>query len=277
MGVQTGIEARADKDSTHDSDVSTGSRESLIYLYGFTTATDPLELPVTGIEGEVEWIEAGAVRAIVSQVPAATFEEEPLQAHLEDVVWLTDRANRHNDVLQKLLAQTTVVPCRFGTLFRDRGSLIRLMENHHTQLAATLRRLDGRTEWSVKAYTTRPPKPASKRVSGADFLLQKKRLREAERGVEQRACERAEKLLSVLENEVEDVCCLPLNDLGAPERNGRLILNLACLLPRSESTRLESTLQALAERTADDNLVLRWSGPWPAYSFVGDLFVRDES
>jgi hypothetical protein len=69
---------------------------------------------------------------------------------------------------------------------------------------------------------------------------------------------------------VEEIVHLPLHDLGRDHKH--LSLNLACLLRRQDVARLESKLKRLLAREQEYNVTLTWSGPWPAYSFVGSIF-----
>src|SRR5438874_1472238 len=64
----------------------------------------------------IRLVPVGALAAIVSDVPAEEFDEERLPARLNNLTWLEPTAHAHEDILERALATTGVVPFRFCTI-----------------------------------------------------------------------------------------------------------------------------------------------------------------
>ena len=135
----------------------------LVYLYGFTPAAVCFHPAAHGVEEgvRVECLEHQGISALISLVPASVYEEQPLEERFKDPCWLALRVERHNRVLLGALEHAAVAPCRFGTLFRSTTALKEIIARHRATLAKVLRKLEGRQEWSVKAYCSAGFQPAA--------------------------------------------------------------------------------------------------------------------
>jgi transitional endoplasmic reticulum ATPase len=94
--------------------------ESLLYLYGFVSL--PAQLPaVTGVEENVPvfLVEYADVGCVVSLVPASAYQRED-RSPQERVDWVTPRAWRHHDVVQRL-HEIVEWPVRHRDLLRSAG------------------------------------------------------------------------------------------------------------------------------------------------------------
>jgi len=264
----------------------------LLYLYGVATReTKPEEsgrskrcatgrsapedgpwLLTSGVEERlpVEAIDHGAVLAIVSRVPAADYEEEPLAAHLRNLPWVLERVGRHNQVLVDLGARMTILPCRFCTLFRHEAALMHASSERMTAIRKALKRVAGRAEWAVKAYAVRAVEEKPKAsASGAAYFTSLARERTAERGAGQRARANIDTIVQAILEVTQEVMPLELRQVADGPSND-LILNLACLVDRDQETALKRVLDNLVTRGPELCIALTFSGPLPPYSFVKD-------
>ena len=296
--------------SSRSSYSSSALRKSaaLVYLYGFTPGDARLPPLAHGVEdgSPVLRVEHQDIAALVSLVPAAAYEEQPLEEHLKDPCWLAVRVERHNRVLLEVLQYAAVAPCRFGTLFRDAAAVKKVIARHRLSLAKVLRKLEGRQEWSVKAYLppihiagrghdpipgcleigivspergdmTRFPAvwesgscPRNEsRGEGSAYLLGLVRQRAARQEAERCVHAHAKRITAHLAELAEDMAPLPLRNSENGKRT--LFLNLACLVKDVETRTLPSRFAKLAAMEKKKNIILTWSGPWPAYSFAGGL------
>lgn len=80
---------------------------------------------------------------------------------LDDESRLEALVRAHNELLVEALAEGVVVPFRFGTTFADRETLDAWLERHRAQLTIELKRLRGKSEWSVE--TVAPELPSGDR------------------------------------------------------------------------------------------------------------------
>ena len=237
----------------------------------------PLQSQLTGVGGvPPRLLHHRGLVAVVSTVPERHFAEEPLRAHLEDLDWLTETARAHQQVIDALTTVTTPLPLRLATVFRDDSAVRVMMEAREDSFRQTLDRLEGRVEWGVKVYTDAEPgeggeaeRAPAKAASGRDYLRQRRDRFRAREDVWQKAEAFATRLHETLSERAED------SRLHAPQNPalsgaaGRNVLNAAYLVPRDHSEEFVE----LVDRTKDEASGMRveLTGPWAAYSFVGDV------
>jgi hypothetical protein len=245
----------------------------LVYLYAVVRR--PPAAPPRGIGGQpVRFIADGDVAAAVSDVPAAEFDEEPLNAGMTDMSWLGPRAVAHQDVNQQLHEQAeAVLPLAFGTVFRDDARVRALLTQQSASFRERLERVRGRSEWVVAVHRVgEPDTSASPAVQamhaeigaaapGRAHLL-KRRLAEVERDELRRLeLETIGSVLSELRAVADDVFSEPL-PADAVERP---LLRASVLLRHAD----ESRFLDLVDRLGSPGLRLLLTGPWPPYRFGG--------
>lgn len=114
--------------------------------------------------------------------PLRTLEVGPLQAVLSDQsappAADTETLWSYEAVLERLMATTTIVPARFGTVAEDEGPIRELLDERRPELQLTLERVGGAVELAVHLE----PAPAGPAHSGTEYLtsrLQQRRQVEA--------------------------------------------------------------------------------------------------
>ncbi|AOR31144.1 gas vesicle protein [Streptomyces fodineus] len=242
----------------------------------------PLQSQLTGVGGAPPGLlHHHGLIAVVSQVPEADFGEEALKAHLEDLDWLSATARAHQGVIDALTTVTTPLPLRLGTVFRDCSGVRTMIEAREEDFRRTLDRLEGRVEWGVKLYLEPEPEPEPEPESapagpaaeprpgsGRDYLRRRRTSTHAQEERWQRAEAFARTLHERLSRNSED------SRLHAPQNSalstvpGRNVLNAAYLVPRAHSEEFVE----LVDRTKDEapGIRVELTGPWAAYSFVGE-------
>lgn len=235
-----------------------------IYVYGIVrrdalahpphaTAVDPREQPAL--------FESGDLTAVVSRVDVSEFEGETLRRNVESPEWLEEKVRAHECVLDEVLAATTVVPMRFGSIFSSAAGLEAMLAEHGAALHRAIERVDGRTEWGVKVHCDRNALVealaggSTEAGSGRSYLLQKKARLEAEtRAAEAAAAVAAEVHASLAE--VADGAVVTSGGAGG-----------AYLVPDGDREDLMRRVEELHRRHAPA-FVLEVTGPWPPYNFV---------
>src|SRR5438874_2099216 len=99
-------------------------------------------------------VNEGEVAAVASGVSLDEFGEGPIESNLRDPSWLAEKARAHDRVLATAVGRTTIVPFRFGAIYRSEEQ-IRDLLRERTDLSATLGRLEGAIEFGVKAFVDR--------------------------------------------------------------------------------------------------------------------------
>jgi hypothetical protein len=113
----------------------------------------------------------GGLVAAVSPVPAATFDEAPLNEFVADLPRLTPYAVRHEEAMRALLpAASALVPMTFGAVYRDEASVRAMLAARTRELQGYLDRVRGCYEWGLKVYRDAARWQASAAVESAELL-----------------------------------------------------------------------------------------------------------
>ena len=137
----------------------------LVYLYGFARpgAAQGVEAPaIDAGPGEdasvatpghaVNELELDGVAAVWATVPRREFEGEAAESNMQDLAWITPRVLRHEEVLEKVMPRSPVLPAGFGTVFSSEQALRKVLEEHRGRISALLDEFADKEEWSVKGY-----------------------------------------------------------------------------------------------------------------------------
>ena len=122
---------------------------SLVYVYAIARAGSTAPKGLRGLDdGEVRTVGDGDLAAFVSDVAERDYAEEPLNAHLADMEWLTPRAVRHQEVNAALAGVCDpLVPLSFGTVFRDTAGVSRMLRERAAEIGPRFEALRGKAEW----------------------------------------------------------------------------------------------------------------------------------
>src|SRR5436305_7789314 len=146
----------------------------LLYLYGITAKAPKLKISGS-IDGKspVEHLEDLGLTAWFSPVSSVEFGEK-LAANMENLEWLSGASVRHQRAVSQISDVVTVLPARFGTVFKSEESLLQHVREQKDKLSATLTRIEGTEEWGIKLFLN-PSPPASpiEATSGHDYLRAK--------------------------------------------------------------------------------------------------------
>jgi hypothetical protein len=257
--------------------------DELLWAYGIVPTTAAPSVGATGVAGgAVESLTEGDLRVLVSSVPRAEFDEEPLRANLNDLEWLERVAREHEAVLDEALAQTTVVPLRLCTIFDDAEGTRQMLEREGEALRAALTRLEGRQEWGVKllvdpdrlAASDAPAGGGAQDEGGAAYLArrrQERTARETARGV---AAQLVDEVDGALRAIALDAVRLRPQNRELSGHTGDMLLNGAYLLGADQVDELRATADALQERYAEHGVQILVTGPWPPYNFAAGEATR---
>lgn len=235
-----------------------------LYLYGVVRADARLSLGTyRGVGGgSVHVVEEGALGAVVTKLPAATYE-----ARRADLV-------AHSDVLQSIVESTDVLPMGFGTVFVSSTELARtfLRPNHDT-LAGMLDALHDLVEIQVRAEYE--PDATAREIATSDRSIQKLQARVRSRGDVESKIELGRRFASVLEQRrysdgrtIVDRLAPVARDLSVGDARGEYaLLQASFLVPRSDLAAFDAAADAAAT-SLGGRASVRSIGPLPPYSFV---------
>ncbi len=232
-------------------------------------------------------VAAGGFDAVVSEAPTALFEGEDADKRLQDVAWLTPRAQRHERLVDATRARAVVMPVGFGSMFSSVATLDAALRRDAAEIEAFFEETGEADEWSIKVWADRAGALAWGRErlternagahtgSGAAYLLARKQRDEAADLVEEHALELCDELVDSLEDVALDaVERRPMDP--EPEGERWLLAHVALLVHPDDAPAFDSRLDALATPFEAAGMTLELSGPWAPYSFCPRLGESDE-
>lgn len=264
-----------------------------LYLYCIRQRTDArLSCSVSGIDGrhEVTTIPYRDLEAVVSEVSLEEFGSEAIQTKArEDLNWIKEKAIAHQSVIEEAMRADkeiiSLIPMRFGTIFKGEDSLKESLDEHYAQFKATLEKVKGKQEWSLKLYLADRKKLEQAIKEASDSIREKenqiasltegmsyfveKELEELVRKETDRAMGNIQKdvmeRLAVFGAEVKEGKILGKELTGRPEP---MVLNVSHLIEKEKLPYWKVEAEKIREEIKTKGLSLEYSGPWPAYNFV---------
>ena len=212
---------------------------------------------VTGVAGaSVRLVERAGISAVVSE-----FVDEKIAVTRENVL-------AHERVVRRVLAETTPLPFRFGTIVTE-ARLESYLDSQQAKLKEQMERVRGAVEMSVKVIW-RPETVGNEASGGGDeeaaaggsgtrFLLEKRRELMGESALK----ERAEEVAAWLGRAVEGLVRESRVELQPSEN---LILAASHLVERALLADYRAALGR--SKTERPELHFLTSGAWPPYSFT---------
>ena len=178
----------------------------------------------------------------------------------------------------------TVIPLTFDTIFKGNNETLKMwLSKEYDQLKALSAKLKGKAEYGVQVFIEN--EFVNRNVKDIqDVQNLEERLKNASSGVayllnknleKRRQIERhlvidkyANELCAKIEKLVDDLKIGSINKEVPEEWKGKqMILNIACLAHKDKIENLGTLLGQLKK----EGFAVRFTGPWPPYSFVGQL------
>jgi len=259
---------------------------SAVYLYCLARPQAHAALDGPGVDDEcpLNLIPFKDVVAVVSAARVDDFVGPPAEARMRDLAWVGPRACRHEEVVERVMRSSPVMPARFAALFSSRESLANWLERHHAAISYALDRFADHEEWAVKGTLDRRTAEASFLAAalvrcgsalssspGARYFDE----RRLQAGIGQELDAWLKEVGAGIARALLD-CAVefrerPVVSSGAPPEEGTRILNWAFLVPRSRTDDFGAQVQRINDEHTEHGLVLDVSGPWPPYSFCPPL------
>lgn len=249
-----------------------------LYLYCVVARADAVSFACRGLrDGAVRTVARGDLSAVVEDCAATAFFS-PARDEVER--WL----RAHERVVEASWRRFgSVLPCTFNTIVRASGgrsaaqNLAAWLGENRKDLRAEIERLRGRAEYGVQIFWE--PDRVSRRIAaeepeiarlqeeaetsspGIAYLSRERLKKRLRRAVEARGDALYERFWRHIRGGVEAVKVARLHE----QPGQTMLMNLACLLPQGDEARLGSLLDEIA---GVDGCSVRFTGPWPPYSFV---------
>lgn len=256
-----------------------GSAEGL-YVYGVVQGDGGISLGPIGLEGhEVHTISSRDLALVVHRCPAEVYQS----ADEERVKGWVMAHQRVVDAAWEWFGN--VVPMGFDTIFRGCGpedvveSAMKWLEDEHDRLQKKLQDLDGMAEYGVQVFWDTETVARTMARESPEIQKLEQEIQSKPRGA---AYLHRGKLENALKQEMERLAgnrFQEFHDLIRPhvkalraektkptqEENTQMLMNLSCLAPRRNNQELGTELEKIE---ALEGFSVRFTGPWPPYSFV---------
>jgi hypothetical protein len=231
-----------------------------------------------GVAGEpVRAVTGSGLTAVVGTVGLDEFGEEALRNNLEDLDWLAATARAHDAVISAIARGGPVVPMRMATVFLDDSRIRDLLEARYDDFVSALDRVNAREEFGVKAFADpnvltgqneSGDRPGEK-LSGTAYLMRRRRALASQDDAFRIAAGHAERIHAGLLEHAVDGKRKPASDRRLSGRDGWTVLNGTYLVKKDEVDAFRAAVATIDRNTP--GIELEITGPWPPYSFAGDV------
>ncbi|MBI3326270.1 MAG: GvpL/GvpF family gas vesicle protein [Nitrospinae bacterium] len=255
-----------------------------IYIYGIVSGAEPLP-NMPGIDGlhPLYAILCRDLKAIVSQVSLAEFGEKPLEEKLQDLRWLEQKVRAHEAIVEQVLGQQAILPCKFCTIYRSAGRLRNVLARYNHECHEALAFLHDKEEWGVKAYVdeemlwhhllqtddelNRMEQERVGKSPGLAYLMKKTLEQHLAERMDQTIAHFSGQLMHELGSYAVQAQEASPAALHACPPGTHMLLNTTYLIAKEQVRPFGACARGLNERVANDGVRLVLSGPWPPYHF----------
>lgn len=260
-----------------------------IYLYCLRKKTPALVKAVKTIdEGEAYTVLYKELEAVVSPVDLKEFGSEEIQKKAqEDVNWIKEKAQIHEHVIEKAMGVgekiIPVIPMKFGTIFKTKGNLDRMMGKYYSKFKVNIEKLKGKQEWGVKVYldeevfekqlekseaVRKKQKEITSLPKGMDFFA-KKQIEEVIKKEKNRKLEKiVQQVFTSLQKPAVKANQGKNLDKAITGKKEPMVLNVNLLIRKEKVAEFQKEVKGLKTKYQNQGLIIQESGPWPPYNFV---------
>ncbi|NQU67385.1 MAG: GvpL/GvpF family gas vesicle protein [Candidatus Marinimicrobia bacterium] len=254
----------------------------LIYLYCITKSPPQLNhnMEFKGLKSIV----IDNFYVIIKYVSNSEFSEENFKKNISDILWVESNAREHIMVISKVMESGTVIPFKFGTIYKTKTSLKKFITDYSSSLIENFHNIQGKEEWSVKIYCNR--KVLSEQIDelseetatlekkimasspGKAFLFKRKKEDLIETEMNRLNNSYGQEYYDEFKNLSEST---RLNNLLPKEFTGTentMILNATFLVSKNRVNDFKSTVDKLIKKDEKFCFIIEATGPWPPFSFI---------
>lgn len=237
------------------------------YLYGILEVTQDHNFGNIGLFDKKTYvISYKDISAVVSNIP---FKE--IKPDIEAIT-------SHQRIIDEVRSYGTVLPARFGTIFRSDDGVKKMLIKSYNDLRSKITKLKDKDEYGLKIIIDKSDlkkiellshqSPEIKKIKkeivssgkGTSYFLKMK----MDEAIRNQTYKKIETLSGQIHDELVKTSkegCLLKADFN------EIILNAAYLVKRNESGPFHKKLEQLKEKYDAQGLTFHLSGPWAPYSF----------
>ena len=235
------------------------------YVYCIVQTEESLNFGPIGIGSD-----PSEVRSVNYRDIAAVTSDTPLE------VYDPTRENvlAHERVNEAVMQRFTVIPMSFGTVFKTAEDIVELLRSAYEAFRDVLIKMEGKLEFGLKVLWE--PEQVIGEIEKEEENLRRLRAEiSSQKGstyfarmqygrlVDSLLQERSQRLVGEMLNELAGVSVASRANKPIGEK---MILNAAFLVARDREEEFDAKVKEIGGRY--ENLVFKYTGPWPPYNFV---------
>jgi len=249
-----------------------------IYVYCVTSGNTPLNFGKIGVnQSEVYTISYKDICAVVHDCKA-----EPYKSEDPEIVkkWI----RMHQEIIDKTAEKFgTVLPMSFDVIIKGENkdpkeNVVKWLGEEYEAFKEKMKALEGKQEYGIQLFWNREEigekfarsseeiarlRKEKARVSeGKAYFTEQKIKKELKCRLENEADKRFKEFYSKVK---EHTTNLKVEKVKKAQGDEQMIANLSCLVPDKKVKELGAALDAINNQ---DGFKVRFTGPWPPYSFV---------
>lgn len=259
--------------------MSANQNEAARYVYCIVEGRERASLGNIGVDAlEVYTIASGDISAVVHDCPAKPYASDDPEVVKQWVL-------AHQKVVDAAWERFgTVLPLAFDTMIKgegDRGpdeNVVKWLESERAELRSKFERVRGKAEYGVQVLWD--PKVVAEEIVRRNQEIRKidEEIRTKPKGAAYMYKQKLEKALKLaLEREADEsfkdfykristvVDEARVEKTKKVENSKQMVMNLSCLACKEKAAALGKVLD---EINAREGIFVRFTGPWPPYSFV---------
>jgi len=254
----------------------------LIYVYCIINRPPQREDDVS-FHG-VKFLSVGEYYVEIKLVSPDEFSEENLEKNFADFHWIETHTRDHINVIARIMKKHTVIPFKFGTIFKNKESLEKFIADYSLSLSETFQTIRGKEEWSVQIYCDKKvlneqiiefsekvrilERQILESPPGKAFLFNRGKNVLIEQEIGRLMKKNGQKCFDEYKSISQECCINNLLPRELTRRQDDMILNASFFVDKKNRTDFIhiASLQEVKYRPAGFSFVV--TGPWPPLSFV---------
>ncbi|MCK8824982.1 GvpL/GvpF family gas vesicle protein [Fuchsiella alkaliacetigena] len=256
-----------------------------LYVYCILELPADFEIDLLGVDKSHKpyIINCAEVGVLVSQISLLDFSQKELSKKSKNLEWLREKVGRHEEIIEKAMDWTTVIPISFGTIFKHQIKLREAVKQILPEIKKSLNKVKNHREWSLKLYCDfeelrsyivdsnsqiQELKWRLDNVNEEQNCFLEKRLQEE---VSKKTDQEAEELTDYIYNQLAEIASRAqmneLVDMQTGALSKPMLLNSVYLVDKSKASDFLLRLKKLRVFYFNLGFHFYHSGPWPPYSF----------
>ncbi len=254
--------------------------EHLVYLFCLAD-----KIPETGTETgkagkDITYFLNNGLYAVTGIVASDDFCGENLKRNLNDFKWVEEKVRFHERVVEKMMASSTVIPFKFGSVFKTEESLKKMLDEYIDAFMEIFKKLEGKREWGIKIFCDRkafarsiekgghcdrPEKEIDILSTGRAFLNRKRQDQLMSELVDVKINEARLEIYEVLMGHSTEVRISGLLPAEVTSRKEDMVFNAAFLVDNGMAGAFIDEVELFKDKYR--GFEMECTGPWPPYNF----------